>query len=316
MKKHVSSRFSVFLKGMAMGIADIIPGVSGGTIAIITGIYEEFLSSLNNLNYGLFKLLIKGRFIDAWKVYNLSFLITLVLGILSSIFILSHSITFLIDKYPISLWSFFFGLILAGILIVFREVKNWNFKNAKFLIPSQVYFLIFGLAAAFFTQTLNAGEKEINSLYLFLCGMISITAMLLPGISGAYILVLLGAYENLLETIKEIIKLNSEYFLNFFSFILGALIGVKLFSKFLTWSYKNHKNNTLSCLVGFMIGSLPSLWPWQNESFSNKAFLSNLYIPELNFLNMKFTNGLIFIILGFAIVLILEFFSKKNATKK
>ena len=127
---------------------------------------------------------------------------------------------------------------------------------------------------------------------------------------------LLGAYENLLETIKEIIKLNSEYFLNFFSFILGALIGVKLFSKFLTWSYKNHKNNTLSCLVGFMIGSLPSLWPWQNESFSNKAFLSNLYIPELHFLNMKFTNGLIFIILGFAIVLILEFFSKKNATKK
>lgn len=316
MRKYVLSRFSIFLKGMAMGIADIIPGVSGGTIAIITGVYEEFLETLNNIDIKLLKLLVNGKFNSAWKEYNLSFLSTLLFGILSSIIILSHYITFLIEEYPVLLWSFFFGLILSGIAILFKKVENWNFKNAKFLLPLQIYFLIFGLATAVLVQTFNPANTEINYIYLFFCGMISITAMLLPGISGAYILVLLGAYEPLLNTIKEVVKLNSEYFLNFFSFVLGALLSVKLFSKLLTWSYRNHKDNTLSCLIGFMIGSLPSLWPWKTEQFSNETFLSNLYIPEKYFLNIEFMTGFLFIITGIMLVLIMEYISKKDATKK
>lgn len=316
MKKHLLSRFSIFLKGMAMGIADIIPGVSGGTIAIITGIYEEFLSSLNNLDLNLFKALIKGNIKVAWKKYNLSFLSTLLLGILSSMIILSHYLTYLIEKHSISLWSFFFGLILSGIYILLKDVKNWNYKNAKFIFPSQVYLIILGCSVAFLVQTISPSINNINHLYLFFCGTISITAMLLPGVSGAYILVLLGAYETLLNTFKEVVKFNSDYFLNFLSFITGALLGVKMFSKFLTWAYKYHKNNTLSCLIGFMIGSLPSLWPWRIETFSKELFISNSYIPQGYFNNSEFRTGIIFMLIGIMTVLILEYLSKNNAKTK
>tara|TARA_B100000768_G_C11284365_1_gene381075 strand:+ start:2854 stop:3804 length:951 start_codon:yes stop_codon:yes gene_type:complete len=316
MKKHILLRFSVFLKGMAMGIADVIPGVSGGTIAIITGIYEEFLKTLNEIDTKIFKLIIKGKFRDAWNKYNLGFLSTLVLGILSSIVVLSHYITYLIGEHPISLWSFFFGLILAGIFFLFKEIKNWNFKNSQLFIPSKIYFILFGVSVAIIIQTLNPGTREINNIYLFFCGMISITAMLLPGVSGAYMLVLLGAYEALLNILKEVIKLNSEYFLQLASFILGAIFSVKLFSKFLTWSYNNHKNNTISSLVGFMIGSLPSLWPWKIKPFTNELFISNLYVPKGYFTNSEFKLGMFFIIIGFLSVLILEYLSKKNAKEK
>ena len=316
MKKHVLSRFSVFLKGMAMGIADIIPGVSGGTIAIITGIYEEFLSSLNNLDLNLFESLIKGNIKVTWDKYNLSFLSTLLLGIITSMVILSHYITYLINEHPIPLWSFFFGLILSGIFVLIKDIKNWNSKKSRFIFSPHIYLMIIGCSIALLVQTVNPGNNQINYVYLFICGMISVTAMLLPGVSGAYILVLLGAYETLLITFKEVVKFNSDYFLNFLSFVLGALLSVKLFSKFLTWSYKNHKNNTLSCLIGFMIGSLPSLWPWKINTFSNELFLSNLYIPNGFLINSGFRIGLLFMIIGIIAVLILEHLSKKNAKPK
>ena len=316
MKKHVLSRFSIFLKGMAMGVADIIPGVSGGTIAIITGIYEEFLRSLNNLDLNLFKALIRGNVKVAWKKYNLSFLFTLLLGILSSMIILSHYITYLIEEHPISLWSFFFGLILSGIFILLKDIESWNYKNAKFIFPSQIYLIILGCSVALLVQTISPSSNDINYLYLFFCGTISITAMLLPGVSGAYILVLLGAYETLLTTFKEVVKFNSEYFLNFLSFVAGALVGIKLFSKFLTCAYKYHKNNTLSCLIGFMIGSLPSLWPWKIETFNKELFISNLYIPQEYFNNSEFRTGILFMIIGIMTVLILEYLSKNNAKSK
>jgi putative membrane protein len=145
--------------------------------------------------------------------------------------------------------------------------------------------------------------------------MVSITAMLLPGVSGAYILVLLGAYETMLITLKEITQLNSDYFVNFISFILGALLSVKLFSKLLTWSYKNHKDNTLFCLIGFMIGSLPTLWPWKKNNDSS-FFLDKLYMPENYFNNSEFKEGILFFIIGTSIVLLLEFISTKNENKE
>jgi len=298
-----------------MGIADIVPGVSGGTIAIITGVYEELLKTINGLDFKILNELKKGNIKKIWKNYNLNFLFFLGFGILSSIIILSHFILIILNDYPVALWSLFLGLISSSIIFLFKSTTKLNFNSSKFLIPSQIYFLITGLFIALYVQTLSAGNTDINSIYLFFCGMISITAMLLPGVSGAYILVLLGAYETMLITLKEISQLNSDYFMNFISFVLGALLSVKLFSKLLTWSYENHKDNTLFCLIGFMIGSLPTLWPWKYNIDTN-LFLNKLYVPENYLNNSEFREGVLFFILGISIVLILEFISTKNEKKE
>ena len=315
MKNTFFSNFIILIKGVCMGIADIVPGVSGGTIAIITGIYEELLKTINGLDFKILNELKKGNIKKLWKNYNLNFLFFLGLGILSSIIILSHFILIILNDYPVALWSLFLGLISSSIIFLFKSTTKLNFNNSKFLIPSQIYFLITGLFIALYVQTLSAANTDINSIYLFICGMISITAMLLPGVSGAYILVLLGAYETMLITLKEISQLNSDYFMNFISFVLGALLSVKLFSKLLTWSYENHKDNTLFCLIGFMIGSLPTLWPWKYNIDSN-LFLDKLYIPENYLNNSEFREGILFFILGISIVLILEFISTKNEKKE
>lgn len=315
MKNTFFSNFIVLIKGMCMGIADIVPGVSGGTIAIITGVYEELLKTINGLDFKILNELKKGNIKKIWKNYNLNFLFFLGFGILSSIIILSHFILIILNDYPVALWSLFLGLISSSIIFLFKSTTKLNFNSSKFLIPSQIYFLITGLFIALYVQTLSAGNTDINSIYLFFCGMISITAMLLPGVSGAYILVLLGAYETMLITLKEISQLNSDYFMNFISFVLGALLSVKLFSKLLTWSYENHKDNTLFCLIGFMIGSLPTLWPWKYNIDTN-LFLNKLYVPENYLNNSEFREGILFFILGISIVLILEFISTKNEKKE
>jgi len=315
MKNTFFSNFIVLIKGMCMGIADIVPGVSGGTIAIITGVYEELLKTINGLDFKILNELKKGNIKKIWKNYNLNFLFFLGFGILSSIIILSHFILIILNDYPVALWSLFLGLISSSIIFLFKSTTKLNFNSSKFLIPSQIYFLITGLFIALYVQTLSAGNTDINSIYLFFCGMISITAMLLPGVSGAYILVLLGAYETMLITLKEISQLNSDYFMNFISFVLGALLSVKLFSKLLTWSYENHKDNTLFCLIGFMIGSLPTLWPWKYNIDTN-LFLNKLYVPENYLNNSEFREGVLFFILGISIVLILEFISTKNEKKE
>jgi len=315
MKNTFFSNFIILIKGMCMGIADIVPGVSGGTIAIITGVYEELLKTINGLDFKILNELKKGNIKKIWKNYNLNFLFFLGFGILSSIIILSHFILIILNDYPVALWSLFLGLISSSIIFLFKSTTKLNFNSSKFLIPSQIYFLITGLFIALYVQTLSAGNADINSIYLFFCGMISITAMLLPGVSGAYILVLLGAYETMLITLKEISQLNSDYFMNFISFVLGALLSVKLFSKLLTWSYENHKDNTLFCLIGFMIGSLPTLWPWKYNIDTN-LFLNKLYVPENYLNNSEFREGVLFFILGISIVLILEFISTKNEKKE
>ena len=315
MKNTFFSNFIILIKGMCMGIADIVPGVSGGTIAIITGVYEELLKTINGLDFKILNELKKGNIKKIWKNYNLNFLLFLGVGILSSIIILSHFILIILNDYPVALWSLFLGLISSSIIFLFKSTTKLNFNSSKFLIPSQIYFLITGLFIALYVQTLSAGNTDINSIYLFFCGMISITAMLLPGVSGAYILVLLGAYETMLITLKEISQLNSDYFMNFISFVLGALLSVKLFSKLLTWSYENHKDNTLFCLIGFMIGSLPTLWPWKYNIDTN-LFLNKLYVPENYLNNSEFREGVLFFILGISIVLILEFISTKNEKKE
>jgi putative membrane protein len=315
MKNSIFSNFIILIKGMCMGIADIVPGVSGGTIAIITGVYEELLKTINKFDFKILNELKNRRFKLVWESYNLNFIFFLGFGILSSIVILSHFIIILLNEFPIAIWSLFLGLISSSIIFLFKTTSKLDFKNSKYFIPFQLYFLIIGIFIAVYIQTLNSGNVEVNSLYLFFCGMVSITAMLLPGVSGAYILVLLGAYETMLITLREISKLNSDYFLNFISFAIGALLSVKLFSKILTWSYKNYKDNTLFCLIGFMIGSLPTLWPWKKNNDS-EFFVDKLYIPKNYFNNSEFNEGILFFTIGVILVLLLEFISNKNEKKR
>ena len=315
MKNSIFSNFIILIKGMCMGIADIVPGVSGGTIAIITGVYEELLKTINKFDFKILNDLKNRRFKLVWESYNLNFIFFLGFGILSSIVILSHFIIILLNEFPIAIWSLFLGLISSSIIFLFKTTSKLNFKNSKYFIPFQLYFLIIGIFIAVYIQTLNSGNVEVNSLYLFFCGMISITAMLLPGVSGAYILVLMGAYETMLITLREISKLNSDYFLNFISFAIGALLSVKLFSKILTWSYKNYKDNTLFCLIGFMIGSLPTLWPWKKNNDS-EFFVDKLYIPKNYFNDSEFNEGILFFTIGVMSVLLLEFISNKNEKKR
>ena len=315
MKNSIFSNFIILIKGMCMGIADIVPGVSGGTIAIITGVYEELLKTINKFDFKILNELKNRRFKLVWESYNLNFIFFLGFGILSSIVILSHFIIILLNEFPIAIWSLFLGLISSSIIFLFKTTSKLNFKNSKYFIPFQLYFLIIGMFTAVYIQTLNSGNVEVNSLYLFFCGMVSITAMLLPGVSGAYILVLLGAYETMLITLREISKLNSDYFLNFISFAIGALLSVKLFSKILTWSYKNYKDNTLFCLIGFMIGSLPTLWPWKKNNDS-EFFVDKLYIPKNYFNDSEFNEGILFFTIGVMSVLLLEFISNKNEKKR
>ena len=294
-------RFSVFLKGMAMGIADMIPGVSGGTIALITGIYKELLTSLNMINLKFFKLIFQLKLRKLWSQYNLNFLISLILGIVFSLIIFSQFLVILITNYDIELWSFFFGLVAASILFLLKKITKWN---------SIMYFFLFsGILIGISLQMLKPANFEITYPYIFLSGMLSITAMLLPGISGAYILLLMGSYEIMITSLSEIVKLNTEYLLNIFSFILGAIISVKFFSKFLSWSFKKYSNQTFSCLTGFMIGSLPTLWPYKNIGYNSlSTTLENIGILK----NDKIILVLVFIVVGMSIVFFLEYLSKKN----
>lgn len=312
MKKTNFSDIIIFIKGMFMGMADIVPGVSGGTIAIITGIYEELLRTINGINLKIYNDYKKLGIKNIWINYNLSFLFKVISGIFFSITIFSQFILLLIENFPIALWSLFLGLISASIIFLLRQTDKLDFKKSRFILPNQIYLLLIGIFLAIYIQMIKPSSTDIDFIYLLFCGMISITAMLLPGISGAYILVLLGAYETMLLTFKEVIKFNSDYFLNFFSFAFGAILGVKLFSKFLTWSYTKYKNNTLYCLIGFMIGSLPSLWPWKYKNVSTSNFIQNMYIPENYFQNSEFNQGILFFIIGVMVVLILEKFSHER----
>jgi len=250
MRRTVKDYMVIGFKGMAMGAADVVPGVSGGTIAFISGIYEELLNSISNVNLDLLKTLKTAGFKSAWKQLNGNFLVSLFVGIFMSIISLAKVIKYLLENEPILLWSFFFGLVLASIIFIAKQVTKWNFIS--------VLVLFIGAFLAYFITTLNPLVSENSSLlFMFLAGAIAICAMILPGISGAFILVLLGAYKPVLEAV------NDRDFKTVAVIGLGAIIGLLSFSKILKWLFANYKNHTLATLTGFIIGSLNKIWPWK-----------------------------------------------------
>jgi len=248
----------VTLKGIAMGAADVIPGVSGGTIAFISGIYGELLDSIKSINLVALKLLLTGKFAEFWKAINGTFLLSLVTGIAFSIISLAKALKYLLDHYPILVWSFFFGLVLASTIYVARTITKWNFGTVASGSA--------GIIIAYFITVITPAEANTTYWFIFLSGAIAICAMILPGISGSFILVLLGMYKFILEAVG-----NFELGV-IFTFMAGAAIGIISFSNVLSWLLKKYHNLTIALLSGFMIGSLNKVWPWKKvvETFTDR----------------------------------------------
>lgn len=239
----------ISLKGMAMGAADAVPGVSGGTIAFISGIYEELISTISGVNLSLLKTFKTEGFGAFWKQLNGNFLIALLTGIFISFISFMRFAKYLIEHHPILIWSFFFGLIVASVYFVGKQITQWNL--------STVLVFIFGAASAYYISQLPSMADTDNLLFLFFAGALAICAMILPGISGAFILVILGAYKTLSDALHDFdIK-------KIVIFASGALVGILSFSHILKWLFKHYHNITLAILTGFIFGSLNKIWPWK-----------------------------------------------------
>lgn len=270
----------LFFKGVFMGIADAIPGISGGTIALLLGIYEELISTISGLNFSLITKLKNNGFKSFWESLNGNFLITLVLGIGISLILFVKISANLLTSHPLYVWSFFLGLILATVYVIYKLIESWNLVN----IISTLLMIAFSIILT--SDSLNISD-DTNLFYILICGIIASSAMILPGISGSLILVILGVYKILVEALDNLdVKIIS-------SFLVGAVIGVISFSKILKWLFNNYKSLAYSIMLGLVIGSIEKIWPW-NKSFS--AELSNLDL----FLSISL------VILGFIIVFILE----------
>ena len=263
MQRRFLDYFIISLKGIAMGAADVVPGVSGGTIAFISGIYEELLETIDSINLSFFKNWKTKGFKNAWLSINGNFLLSLFLGIAISIISLAKAIKWLLLNETVLLWSFFFGLVLASVFYIGKQIRTWN-------IWIIIAIIITTILSYLITITEPYASPDSN-LYLLFCGFIAIIAMILPGVSGAFILLILGVYHTAISTVDDlfqsIITLNFELFkdafIKFLMLAIGAIIGIKAFSKILNWMFKNYKNLTLAILTGFMIGSLNKIWPWK-----------------------------------------------------
>ncbi len=309
MSRKTKSYLLLTLKGMGMGAADVVPGVSGGTIAFIAGIYEELVNSIKSINLNALKLFFSGKFAAFWKAINGNFLLAVVLGIGISIFSLAKGLEYLLHHYPILVWSFFFGLILASAIYVGGSIKKWK---AGTIIAG-----IAGVVVAYFITAISPAEANITWFFIFISGSIAICAMILPGISGSFILVLLGMYEFILGAVSD---LNIPVLL---VFIAGALIGIIAFSNLLSWLLKNYHNLTIATLTGFMIGSLNKVWPWKEvtETFIDRH---NVVRPltERNILPATYENltgnqawltgALLLAIVGFGLIFAIESLTKKR----
>lgn len=305
MQRRFIDYLIISLKGVAMGAADAVPGVSGGTIAFISGIYEELISTISNINLSLFKTLFQKGIVQFWKDLNGNFLVALLTGIVVSFVSFMKLAKYLLEHHPILIWSFFFGLIIASIYFVGKQITKWNIAT--------IIALGIGAVLAYFISTLPSMENSDNEYFLFIAGAIAICAMILPGISGSFILIILGSYKTLSDAIHDVdIK-------KIILFITGAIIGLLSFSHVLKWLFKHYHNITLALLTGFIFGSLNKVWPWK-ETLSwytnSKGAELPLIQQSISPLNFNGDNHLIpsivLMILGFLTILTLEKIGSKK----
>ena len=301
-----------------MGAADVVPGVSGGTIAFISGIYQELIDSINNVNVSALKTLKKDGLKAAWEQVNGSFLLALLTGIGISILTFSKIITHLLETQPILVWSFFFGLIIASITLIWKEITSWKLVD--------ILFLLIGITVSYYITIARPVSSPDSYWYLFLSGFIAIIAMILPGISGAFILLLMGSYETVIGTINTfregLTTANSEILISALLklgvFAVGAIIGLKSFSKILHWMFEHHKNTTLTLLVGFMVGSLNKVWPWKevletriNSHGEVVPYIDKSILPQNFDGDPKIVMAIVLAILGFVLIFGMEKMASK-----
>ncbi len=296
-ERSVKDYAMLVLKGMSMGAADVVPGVSGGTIAFIVGIYDELINSIKSINLHAGRLLCKGRLREFWKTINGNFLFFLLLGIGISVFSLAKLITYLLETEPVLVWSFFFGLVLASTWFVSKDIKEWNWKTVS-------GFLV-GAVVAFYITVATPTETPSNLFFIFFCGVIAICAMILPGISGSFILVLLGKYFYIMEAVEtlDLVVLSV--------FAVGCFLGITSFSHVLSYALRRFRNVTLAVLSGFMLGSLNKVWPWKAQV--KELVEGQTIVVEQNVLpGESLTEGVVLMLTGFILVYVLEKISAKK----
>lgn len=313
-ERNLKGFILLFFKGIGMGGADVVPGVSGGTIAFITGIYEELLDSIGEVDIPALKLLFSGKLNAFWQKINGSFLLVLLSGIFVSLLSLAKLITYLLENYPIQLWSFFFGLIIISSIYVARTIKKWNFRV--------ILGGIAGIAIAYYITVATPAETPTDPWFIFLSGSLAICAMILPGISGSFILLILGKYEYIVNALSEY-KVSTLLL-----FGTGCVTGLLLFSRLISWLLDRYESMTIAILSGFMIGSLNKIWPWKNvlEYHTDrhgevKPLVTENIMPatyaEITGDNPLLFQAIIFMVLGIMLVLVLEFaanFLKKSSS--
>ena len=299
--KNFLKYLTVGIKGACMGAADVIPGVSGGTIAFIMGIYDEFVGSIARIDATAVKMLFSGRFRDFWKHINGTFLVSLILGIGVSVVALAGLMQTLLTNYPIQTWAFFPGLIVASSIFILRGISGWKAGDFS--------FLALGLALGVVVCTLSPTQTPDALWFIFLSGALAICAMILPGISGSFILLILGKYQFIMGCISDLVA-GVDFGRNLLIlgvFMVGAVVGILGFSKFLHWLLARWNKETLVVLAGFIIGSLVKVWPWSNPEAMEQVSRCGGYLWGW---------ALLFAVIGFSLVTGIEIAGKTITAKK
>lgn len=289
------------VKGACMGAADVIPGVSGGTIAFIMGIYDKFVASLAAINAEAVKLFFTGKFKEFWRHINGGFLLSLLVGIGISVISLATVMQTLLSDFPIQTWAFFFGLIVASSIFILRGISGWGLR--------EILFLIGGVVLGVTICTLSPTQTPDALWFIFLSGAIAICAMILPGISGSFILLILGKYQYILGAVSDLVAGQNVVgnLLIIGVFAIGAVVGILSFSKFLHWLLSRWHKQALIILAGFIIGSLVKIWPWNNpEAIAQSELTGSLHIGS----------AIIIALIGFSLVTGIEIAGKITANKK
>jgi len=304
LKTKINKYLFLTLRGMGMGAADVVPGVSGGTIAFITGIYEELVYSIKSINLEAFKLFFTGKWKPFWTHINGNFLLAVFAGIFISVLSLAKVLEYLLEHQPVLIWAFFFGLILASSYVVSRKITKWEY--------AKIVALVGGIGIAFYITTVTPTTTTDSSWFVIFSGALASCAMILPGISGSFILLLLGKYEFALHAVNE------RIILDLFLLGSGAVVGLVLFANLLSWLLKKYHDVTIALLVGFMIGSLNKIWPWK-ETLQTiivdgevKPLVEKNILPSLSNADDRFWMALLMAAAGIALILLIELILAKN----
>jgi putative membrane protein len=292
------------VKGFCMGAADVVPGVSGGTMAFILGIYRELIASIKSINMDFGRLLLSGKIKDAMGVVSWQFLVAVATGVFAAIFTIAKFLSYMLSAYPVWVWSFFFGLVLSSAVTICLEINRWTLKV--------IMAIVFGTALAFYIVGQVPVSTPETPWFLFISGAVAICAMILPGISGAFILVLLGKYQYVLDAVNN---------LDFFTLAVvtsGAVVGLMSFARILSWLFKKYQNMTIALLVGLMLGSLRKIWPWKTDMAIYDEKLSEwVVVTQVNMLpsqlDFEVFIGFVLMMLGMVMVISMKYIAKTKS---